>query len=248
MTSISKFESFFFIILLLLTLTPFSSINSLTESYNFSIRYLGVKVAEVELSDEFVENQGTITVIASSTGTGNLLFRFDNIYTVVYQNDYFPVSYMKDIKQKGFSLSKKTTFNHAEQNFSVVTKESSRTYDMEQVCRDFFSSLLYLRKNRSEAGMIYVYANNNVWRADYSLEKKETINRKSSSKYVVHFSKESKNKRERSDVLTNNIVKEDNALLIWFSDDEDSLPLKAEYQASPFSVFWVLEDFSGKND
>ena len=110
--------------------------------------------------------------------------------------------------------------------------------------RDFFSALLFLRTYTRSAneGKVFIYANYNAWEATYIKVTEEKVKDKLCDKYEIKFRKESSNQSRRSDVLTNNIVKEGNTLYLWFSKDEERLPMQAEYKMSPFSVMWFLEN------
>ena len=50
--------------------------------------------------------------------------------------------------------------------------------------------------------------------------------------------------KERSDMLTNNLVNEERSLVFWFSDDEQRLPLKAKFKMKPFAVVWKLNSYT----
>jgi len=59
----------------------------------------------------------------------------------------------------------------------------------------------------------------------------------------VCFSRISQTQKERSDMLTNNLVNEDNVLTLWISTSDQRIPLKARYSMKPFAVFWILETY-----
>ena len=40
----------------------------------------------------------------------------------------------------------------------------------------------------------------------------------------------------KSDILTNNLVREKTRVIIWLSDDERKIPLKAHCRAAPFTI------------
>jgi hypothetical protein len=109
--------------------------------------------------------------------------------------------------------------------------------------RDFFSALLFLRTYTRSAndGKVFIYANYNTWEAAFIKVTEEKVKDTLCDKYEIKFRKVSSNQHKRSDVLTNNIVKEGNILYLWFSQDEERVPIQAEYKMSPFSVMWYLE-------
>lgn len=222
--------------------------NSRTDRYRFSLTYLGMTVAEVVMKDEKTENQGILSVQALSTRAGKLLFPINNRYCINYLGQYLPVSYEKDIEQRGFSLNKIANFNREHGKVVITDSSVQQTIELNSEGRDFFSSLLYLSDiirtesgNWIEQGSIIVYANNNFWQANYLYEGKQRIRRIDAGKYRITFKRISNNESDRSDVLTNNLIKEDAELFLWYSQDKGELPLRAEFTGSPFSVFWHLE-------
>ena len=217
------------------------------ESFTFSIRYLRLKVTEVTMTDRFFDDTGYLEVKAKSAGLGNLLFRVDNIYSIIYQDDYVPLEYAKAIKQKNFSQHRINHFDPEKGLINTVTDgiPNSEVLEIGGIYRDFFSALLYLRREggSGESRELQIYANNNIWIARVEYAGTEKISGRMSNKYSIDFHRKTSNTTQRSDVLTNNIVKEESTLNIWFTDDEESLPIQAEYEASPFSLYWVLENY-----
>ncbi|MBW6516217.1 MAG: DUF3108 domain-containing protein [Candidatus Cloacimonetes bacterium] len=215
--------------------------------FTFAIRYLGLKVADVRLNDTRTQNEGRIDVIAKSVSLGNILFKINNKYSVEYQRDYIPYSYSKSIEQKNFTQEKTTLWFPLEKRMEIKvdnTLASHFHYEEEQF-HDFFSALLYIRDHivSKEPQDIYIYANSNFWVAQISKLGEDKIGKRNTIKYSINFQQSSNNQKQRSDVLTNNIIKEDNTLYLWFTDDDERLPLQAEYDTSPFSVFWTLESY-----
>ncbi len=213
--------------------------------FSFNIRYLGMKIAEVELTDNIGKGEGNIIVKANSVGLGNILFKIDNQYETEYIDDYLSIIYSKSIQQKNFTQERKNYLKPSEKKVETLLDGKRSNYSLPGMedARDFFSALLYLRNTvAGQTQRIQIYANNNIWSAQISYLGEDKIKKKDTLKYRIDFQQISRNKKQRSDVLTNNIVKEDGALYLWFSNDDDRLFLQAEYEASPFSVFWTLED------
>ena len=83
---------------------------------------------------------------------------------------------------------------------------------------------------------------------NYSVEGKEKIStkfgKKNAIKVKMNFYNHLNGEKERSDMLTNNLVNEERSLLFWFSDDEQRLPLKAKFIMKPFAVVWKLNSYT----
>ncbi len=217
---------------------------TISNRFSFAIRYLGMKVTEVDLIDSQKDDGGTIEVKATSVSFGKLLFRVNNTYKIEYSGSYLPNQYDKMIRQKNFSQHKRNMFDRSGGRLLTWTDgEYEEFLDMElDNCRDFFSALLSLRV-ASTIENLTVYANNNLWNGQLTYLGNDVVDKKKTDKYRIQFSQITDNRTRRSDVLTNNIVKEVSFLYLWITDDEMRLPVKAEYDASPFSVFWTLEDY-----
>jgi hypothetical protein len=191
-----------------------------------------------------------MTVKAVSTSLGNLAAEMNNTYKCTYMGKYLPFSYNKVINQKNYSENRLTIYSRDQKKAireSYIDPDRSKTYAIMPESRDFFSAFYYIRHNHKDRETIYLDANGLIWKAKYWKVKKEYIEtrwgRKRAQIISVSFEKISEEDKQRSDMLTNNLVNEDNTLSIWISDDEARLPYKAVYKMKPFSVHWVLESY-----
>jgi len=250
-----KILSFRRSILIIIILAAFSGLfyssedelTGLEDRYSFAIRYLGLKIADVQLIDIRNQEESRIEVKAKSVSIGNILFKINNKYIIIYKEDYIPQEYYKSIKQKGFNQEKTTLWFPSEKKMEIridINPIKNFHYEEDRF-HDFFSALLYIRAHvvPKESEEIFVYANNNIWIAQIKNLGQDIVARKEAIKYSIDFRQKSNNKKQRSDVLTNNLVKEDSTLYLWFTDDDKRLPIQAEYDSSPFSVFWTLESY-----
>lgn len=222
--------------------------------YRFSIKYMGITVAAVEMTDQYDSNEGLVSIHARSTFMGRVLFPINNKYYTEYRENYLPEIYIKKIDQRGFAMEKTAYFNLEEGIVEIDTPENQRTIKAEYPqARDFFCSLLYLtnkiNNDRVQTGKppkdsesIIVYANDNYWKARYSFFETQDIKNTPADAYLIELTQVSENKYKRSDVLTNNLIKKDAEVTLWFSHQNRDLPVKAEFKGGPFSVFWHLED------
>jgi len=96
-------------------------------------------------------------------------------------------------------------------------------------------------------GVLWLDANRLIWRVDYEIISKERIGsflgKKETLLVKIDFTKISDQQAERTDMLTNNLVSEENSLYIWFSNDNEKLPLKAKFKMKPFSVIWKMTGY-----
>jgi hypothetical protein len=216
------------------------------EQYHISIRYLAFSVVNVNI----IHEDNRITIKANSTGLAKLAANMENFYQIEYQSKFMPVSYRKNIEQSDFT-EKKTTYFFHQQEIAKVNNDLTnliQEYPIHPEARDFFSALFYLRTqvNEKENGSLYLDANQIRWRADWTKEAEEKVKTfsgtKICSKIKLSFERIDNRKKERSDMLTNNLVTEKNDLYFWFTK-EDNLPVKAVFAMKPFPVVWILNQY-----
>lgn len=223
-----------------------SSLLFSAEKIELSIRYLGIPMVNVSMKT----TSDSLQVQANSTKLASLAANMNNSYHIQYRDDFLPISYKKNIEQKNYREYRITTYDrevlHAKR-VSFLDSTRNTTYPILAQTRDFFSALNYLRYVPENRGTIILDANKLLWKAEFKLVEQETINtsigKKKCRKYLVEFSKLTDKKRERSDMLTNNLVDEDKKLYLWITKDQYRIPAKAKFQMSPFSVFWHLTDY-----
>ncbi|MDP8221057.1 MAG: DUF3108 domain-containing protein [Candidatus Stygibacter frigidus] len=211
-----------------------------------SIRYLGFKVVKVDM----IDCDSVLTVTAKASGFGSIANRMDNQYQINYFGEFLPNEYRKIIYQKDYTENRIIGYdriNLKADRKSLLSKELDFQYPIMPESRDFFSALYYIRTHLKNHSPIYLDANSLIWKADFQVVDKEDINtvlgKQSAFVVEVKFKKISQTTRQRSDMLTNNLVNEDNVLSLWISDTEDRLPLKARYNMKPFSVYWILDTY-----
>ena len=227
---------------ILLTLIFF---NLQAEKIHLSIRYLGLKVVNIMMED----SENKISIYGQSTSLANIAAKLDNRYFVEYDSDYLPIKYSKKIAQKNYFEDRITYYNREKsyaEMISFLDSSKSCEYEIKPSTRDFFSGLYYLR-NQEKSGEMWVDANQIIWKITYEFIGKETVNcaiGKVDARIVkITCKKYSDEKPKRSDMLTNNLVNEKNALYFWFTDDEQSIPVKAKYSMKPFPVIWKIESY-----
>ena len=217
------------------------------EEIELAIKYLGISVVKVKMIN--VDNR--LTVHASSTFIVSIASKMDNLYIIDYTDDYLPAKYTKKINQKKYAEDRETIYNREirkAERTSFIDPAKSCEYTINEASRDFFSSLFFLRDViDNNEGEVWLDANKLIWKAHYKKIGDEVIKtplgKLNSIKVQISFERISSQEKERSDMLTNNLVNEEKSLLFWFSDDERRIPLKAKFIMKPFSVVWKIENY-----
>jgi len=220
----------------------------LAETIDLSIKYLGFSVVNVTMINE----DSTLTVNARSTFIASIASDMDNSYRSVYAGNFLPVTYEKNIDQGDYFEDRIIEYNRqtlTAKRVSNISPDRNCEYPINTESRDFFSALFYLRHAIDEqTGELWVDANKLIWRVEYSVVGKDRIStkfgKKSAIKVKLNFQNYLNEEKERSDMLTNNLVNEERSLLFWFSDDEQRLPLKAKFMMKPFAVVWKLNSYT----
>lgn len=216
------------------------------EKMEVAIKYLGIKAVHVDIE----QDSTGMSVHAKATSLASIASKMDNYYYTFYDGNEFPVSYEKNINQKGYSEKRLITYNRHLQiatRTSFIDSSLTKSYSIHKDALDFFSALLKLRYNNSDEGVLWLDANGLPWKANFKFMEKEKINtfegKQECLKYKIDFTNITGREPERSDMLTNNLVSEENSLYVWFTDNELRLPVKTMFKMSPFSVIWKMESY-----
>ena len=86
-----------------------------------------------------------------------------------------------------------------------------------------------------------------IWMVKTSFIKKERLKTSigyfDTQKVEISFTEYDNVQKIRSDIFTNNFIKDGNNLFIWFSDDSDCIPLKTQYNQKPANVYWSIKNY-----
>jgi hypothetical protein len=215
------------------------------ERLELSIRYLGLPVVRVNMTYA----DSTLQVHAKATTVASIAARMNNYYTSIMAEDFLPRMYTKRITQKDYQEDREIIYyrrqGYAERT-SRISESRNNTYPIDPTCRDFFSALYYLRTLSQDAGSFCLDACGLMWDASYSITERSTMNtalgKRKVRKIEMNFAKRGNKDKERSDMLTNNLVS-DRTLFFWLTDDTEAIPVKAVFEMSPFSVVWRLDSY-----
>ncbi len=214
------------------------------EVLEFTINYLGLGVVDVVMVDDSTR----LTVTAKSTSFAGIFSEMDNRYISDYRGDYLPDRYIKDIRQHEYSEDRTVSYDReacVANRISRIDSTRNASYPILMDSRDFFSALYFLRHaDLDSVGVVTLDANTLIWNARITIEEKEVIRTKlgkvQTVKVRIDFQRTSERKKERSDMLTNNLVNEEVPMYIWFTCDDKKLPIRAKFASSPFAVTWTL--------
>jgi len=218
----------------------------IAESMSFNINYLGVSVAKVNMS----VNKDVLLIKAKSTDITNFLSdSIDNTYKITFNDSFLPLTYEKNIIQAKYKEKSITAYNYDNASYKDLNANTIYEYQIKPNSRDIFSALIHLRRlNLKKDHTMNLEVNRNLWQVKSTFMKIEKVNtilgKKDCLLVKLDFKKTNINNNSKSDILTNNLVNENNSLYFWFTDDDQRIPIKAKYEMSPFSVIWLLTNYT----
>lgn len=222
-------------------------INLSSEVLKLSIRYIGIKVVDVTMIDD---REGSLQVWAKATSLASIASSLDNYYASYYNDNFLSYQYRKRIDQKDYFEDRIVNYDRSTliaERTSFIDSTKTCSYPIIKESRDFFSALYSLRSIRENQGELWLDAGKSIWKGTFKEIEKQKIRtifgKINTRKLEISFQKISESKKERSDMLTNNLVDEQKLLYLWFTDDEEAIPVKAKFKMSPFSVTWKLEEY-----
>jgi hypothetical protein len=221
-------------------------VNLYGEVYQYKITCLGIRVVDINITNNFNQDSGNLRVKADSYYTTPIFPTIHNIYITNYVDGFLPTIYEKHVNQKKYFEERVFTYDREKKTATLQDKLKNRiiTYPIMPTSRDFFSALLYIASHLQDKDTIYLDANRLIWTVSYVKEDQEviktSIGKLPAIKLKMHFQKISSEPKENTDMLTNQLVNEENTLYLWISDDVRHLPLRAKYERKPFPVYWEI--------
>jgi len=221
------------------------------ETIHFTIDYMGLSVANIQFVNERLEEGSLLTVSASSTRLSSVFsISFNNIYEILSDSLFLPVVYSKDIDQRNFREMSQTTycFVDLKADFHDTVSSLQHNYLINDDTRDIFSALFYLRTLDLRENISFtIDAAGKMWtitsRFVGSERLRTNIGSFQTNRVEITFEQYDDTRGLRSDILTNNLVNEDNRLIFWFTDDENQIPVRASYNMRPFNVNWTIRRY-----
>ena len=240
------------------TLKQKNSFNLYGERLYYSMKYLNMKVANLDFSiadsnKNFSAPQYHLSVKAYSTPLASKLFKINNKYTIYFSTkDFLPLKSIKYIDQKNIQHKVVLDFNHQDYQ---ATFNDSISWFLPTACYDYFSMLYFLRAQPwEESDTLRFFLD-----SEYLISRVEAVvlpetkilkvpcGKFKTIKIQLTFKSTTKEKRPwKTDIITNRLAKPGSKLDIWLSDDERRLPLKISYFQSLVKTTITLIFFSGR--
>lgn len=213
-------------------------------SATYDIKSLGLRIATLSITSS--ESRGVTEVKAASVISNALFPEIDNTYRVEFDANHLPQKYSRIIRQSSVSDEVTVVYKHSSRTAKATHRLGNRTYNfaITDSTRDFFS-LLTLLANKSAVPSEYsVDGNGLLWSASLRLDGRERIRTKlgkyTCTRYQIRFTPLSAKTMPYVDMVTHNLLKENNKLTLWIS--EDGIPLKAVVRKGAIGMIWEITD------
>ncbi|MBD3167991.1 MAG: DUF3108 domain-containing protein [candidate division Zixibacteria bacterium] len=221
------------------------------EHSKYSVRFLGFPVVRVNIQNGPIDSDSgayRISIEARTTKFWSMFYRVDNFYWTYLDTVGMPVVYKRKIEEKSIKKETEQTFDH---RFNRIYYEGNTAIDHPGELENFFSGLFRLRTLPLEVGFrdsFYINAEKAIWMVRSNVLDTVELNHQGRDiecfKVDVEFQRVTPEAKPLpSDVLTLNIVSEDTDLKIYISSDERRLPIKIDYNLSPFNVVASIDEF-----
>lgn len=226
--------------------------NFIGERLIFKMEYLNLSVATLnfQISDAS-PHQYHLNVRAKATRTASLMFKLDNIYETYFdKQNFLPNKIVKQIRQKNIQHELKFSFDHRTRTAKL---DDSISWEIPADCFDYFSMLYFLRSQKLEPGdSIHFHLDSEflISKVEAKILPEQEVIQVPAGKFRtiklnLKFSAITNQSRPwRTDLLTNRLASPGSEITIWFSDDENRLPLKIAYHQSKIKTQIVLDSFS----
>jgi len=226
--------------------------NILGEKLTFKMEYLSLSVAKLyfQVSDADPD-QYYLKVRTRATRSASLMFKLDNTYETYFnQQNFLPSKVVKQIRQKNIQHELNIFFDHQKNQASLG---DSISWSIPDDCYDYFSMLYFLRNQKLNPGdsiqfhldSEYIVSKVEVKVLSDHESVKVPAGKFRAIKLKVNFTRISHQSRPwRTDLLTNRLASPGSEISIWFSADENRLPLKIAYHQSKIKTQIVLDSFS----
>jgi hypothetical protein len=220
------------------------------EWFKFRVHYglINAGYATLEVQDGVINNKKVYHVIGKgySTGMSRFFFKVDDLY-----ESYFdkitgnPYKYIRKIDEGGYTKNQEAFFNLASDRVLVkdFDNKTEKTYVIPNNTQDIVSAFYYLRNyptiNKLKVGesvAIDMFFDEETTKFKLKFIGREDLNTKFGVIPTMIF---------RPLVQSGRVFKEQEALTVWISDDDNKIPVRIQASLTVGSIKADLDGFKG---
>ena len=215
------------------------------EELNYRVHYGIVNAAKIKLKvdDQTVEVNGheTYHLIAD----GKTLSSFDWMFKVRDRFESYmdmelmaPVKYFKSVKEDNYSDVDLVFFDHDKKRI----KGKKKNMDCPAYVQDIIGAMYYARTidfSKAAKGTVYpldVYLDQEIYNLEFKYVGKETIKSDIGKVRCIKI---------KPKAVADRVFKDDKAITLWVSDDENKIPIRVEASLAVGSLKVDLTSYSG---
>ena len=177
---------------------------------------------------------------AKTMGFTRMFIAIDDVYESYFdETNCKPIKAIRDIKEDDYKFYNEVTYNH---DNNTVNSSKSGTVDVPENIFDILSSLYYMRRTSfdnlklNETVESVIYFSDEVFPYKVIFKGREVIETKIGKFNALKF---------QPVVEVGRVFKEDDDMRFWISDDENHLPLRAEFDILVGSIKCDLIKYNG---
>ena len=220
------------------------------EWFKFRVHYglINAGYATLEVQEGVINNKKVNHVIGKgySTGMSRLFFKVDDLYESYFDKTTGnPYKYVRKINEGGYTKNQEGFFNQASDR--VVVKDygnnTEKTYVIPNNTQDIVSAFYYLRNYPTidklkvgESVAIDMFLDEEVTKFRLKFIGREDIDTKFGVIPTMIF---------RPLVQSGRVFKEQEALTVWISDDDNKIPIRIQASLTVGSIKADLDGFKG---
>ncbi len=215
------------------------------ETLNYRVHYGIINAAKIKLTveDKVVEVNGreTYHLIAD----GKTLSTFDWMFKVRDRFESYmdmelmaPIKYFKSVKEDNYKDIDLVYFDHDKK----IIKSKRKNMDCPAYVQDIIGAMYYARTidySSAEKGTVYpidVYLDQEIYNLEFKYEGKETIKSDIGKVKCIKI---------KPKAVADRVFKDDEAITLWVSDDENKIPIRVEASLAVGSLKVDLTSYSG---
>jgi hypothetical protein len=220
------------------------------EWFKFRVHYglINVGYATLEVQDGVINNKKVYHVIGKgySTGMSRFFFKVDDLYESYFDKATGnPYKYVRKIDEGGYTKNQEGFFNQASDRVLVKDygNNTEKTYVISNNTQDIVSTFYYLRNYPSidklkvgESIAIDMFLDEEITKFKLKFIGREDIETKFGVVPTLIF---------RPLVQSGRVFKEQEALTVWISDDDNKVPVRIQANLKVGSIKADLDGFKG---
>jgi len=220
------------------------------EWFKFRIHYgmFTASYATLQINDATLNGKEVYHIkgVGKSTGLLSMFFKVDDNYQTYFDKETGnPYKFIRKINEGGYTKNTEILFDHSTNKAFVNDKKHNRksTHNIKLNTQDMLSAFYYLRKNvdvstlkKGDETKINMFFDKENFEFKLKFLGREIVETKFGNVPCLKF---------RPIVQSGRVFKEQEALTVWISDDENKIPIRLQADLAVGSLKADLDAYKG---